>query len=269
MLPSTAKDNTQPGHLPFKWGTVVSLKLIAALICVVAAGCSIFSPSSRPQNAPAQRTDRAQKLLEENTSLYFPDRAFTPSGALADKQIKSRIAWLALFLRSIGEPPLRDPSKTDSDKQESYRLVWMGFPAGKFFVLRLAIAANGTAKIFAKETAYKPTPYTEADLVLNQEGAVSSEAVNGFLELVTKAKFWELPTLVVPEPQMPDGSYWYLEGAKPDQHHFVYRRNPESHPDSFTDMGRYLATDLAHLSDSVISIPRSDRSEPIRRQRPQ
>jgi hypothetical protein len=244
----------------------MSLKPIEFLVCVNLAVFCLFSPSAHAQSPAVQGTDEAQKRLEQNTSLYFPDCAFTPSGPLADKQIKNRIASLALYLRIIGEPPLSDPSNIDSNKQESYRLVWMGFPGGKFFVLRLAIAANGTAKIFAKETAYQQTINNETKLLLNQECSASNEAINAFLELVTKAKFWELPTLVVPEPQMPDGSYWYLEGAKPNQRHLVYRRNPESHPDSLTDIGRYLARDLAHLPDTLISIPRADRSEPIRRQ---
>jgi len=243
-----------------------SSKPIKFPLCLNLAVFCLFSLSARAQSPAVQGTDEAQKRLEENSSLYFQDRAFTPAGA-ADKRIKNRIASLALYLRIIGEPPLSDPSDTDSDKQESYRLLWIGFPGGKFFVLRLRIAADGTAKIFAKETAYEQTINSETKLLLNQEGSASNADVNGFLELVTKAKFWELPTVVVPEPQMPDGSYWYLEGAKPDQRHIVYRRNPESHPDSFTDMGRYLVIALAHLPDSVIKIPRSDQSEPIRRQR--
>jgi len=242
----------------------VSLKPRGLLICVAVALCCFFPPSAGSQNPASQGTDEAKRRLEENTSLYFPDRAFTLSRPSVDKQTRDGIAWLALYLRSIGEPPLRDPSDDDSYKQESYRLVWMGFPGGKFFVLRLSIASNGAAKIFVKETSYKPTPYTEADLLLKQEGTPSSEAVNGFRELVARAKFWDLPSLLIPEPRMPDGSYWYFEGAKPDQCHVVYRRNPESHPDSLTDMGKYLATTLAHLPDSVLNIPRSNRSEPIK-----
>lgn len=234
----------------------MSLKLGKSLICLVVVGYSVSPPWARPQNDTSQTRSDAQKLLHENTDLYFPDRAFINPGGSVDKQLGERIAWLGVYLRSIGEPPLPN----DSNKSESYRLVYIGFPTGKIVVLRLSISANGTARTFAKQTAYNQT-----SLLLDQENSASREAVNGFLESVARAKFWELPTVDSSEQRMPDGSYWYLEGARSNQCHIVYRRTPELHPNSFTDIGRYLANDLAHLSDSVLAIPRGDRSEPARR----
>jgi hypothetical protein len=167
----------------------------------------------------------ARKLLRENANLYFPDRAFTTPGGSADKQLGNRIAWLASYLRSVGEPSLPNQLTSNVNTPESYRLVLIGFSAGKIIVLRLSISANGAAQVFAKQTAYNQT-----SLLLNEDGTVPKEAVNGFLELVTKAKFWELLTIGINESRMPDGSYWYFEGAKPDQCHIVIAELPNYIP---------------------------------------
>lgn len=126
-------------------------------------------------------------------------------------------------------------------------------------VIRLRIDSLGTAKIFAKKT-----PFDGTNLLVSKEASLPVEAENRFLECVKRADFWQLPTRELPEPQIPDGSYWYLEGVRHGDYHMVYRRDPEGRPGPFTDMGRYLAKDLAQLDDSVISIPRADRSEPVR-----
>jgi len=190
--------------------------------------------------------------------MYFPGDSFTLNERPLSEQFSDHIAWLSVYLRSIGEPPL--PNRSHDDLA-SYRLTFIGFPTGKIVVLRLQISRDGRAKIFAKQTAYDRT-----DLLLNQENTVSKEAVDAFLECVRKADFWRLPSVESPEPRMPDGSSWYLEAAEPGHSHMVYRRTPELRPHSFTEIGRYLAKDLAQLSDSMISIPRADRSEPVRRQ---
>lgn len=54
---------------------------------------------------------------------------------------------------------------------------------------------------------------------------------------------------------MPDGSYWFLEAVRHGEYHMVYRRTPELKPGRFTDIGRYLAKDLAQLDDSKIRVP--------------
>ena len=233
---------------------------VSSSICVFAIFFACICPSTSGQNSTMQRTDDSEKLLRENVAMYFPGDSFTLNERPLSEQFSDHIAWLSVYLRSIGEPPLPNRSHDDLSAA-SYRLTFIGFPTGKIVVLRLQISRDGRAKIFAKQTAYDRT-----DLLLNQENTVSKEAVDAFLECVRKADFWRLPSVESPEPRMPDGSSWYLEAAEPGHSHMVYRRTPELRPHSFTEIGRYLAKDLAQLSDSMISIPRADRSEPVRRQ---
>jgi hypothetical protein len=165
---------------------------------------------------------------------------------------------MAWYLRSIGEPPIA--RSVERSESQVYRLIWIGFPAGKTVVLRLQRHSDGTAELSAKQTRFDGS-----DLLFETKSSISIAATDGFLECLNRGDFWHQPARESPEPQMPDGSFWYLEGARRGEYHLVYRRTPELKPGSFTDIGRYLAKDLAHLPDSIIRIPRGDRSEPARR----
>ncbi len=235
------------------------IKLEVWLLAVV---CACLLPSTTGgQNAsptpPPTSLNRFQSLKEfrDMVDSYFPPGTFKKPDGSPDDSLAN---VLALYLRQIGEPPLL---RSDSSSEpHAYRLHWTGFPGGKTVVIRLQIDSLGTAKTFAKKTRFD-----ETNLLLSKEASVPAEAVNRFLECVKKADFWQLPAREEPEPQPLDGSYWYLEGVRHGDYHMVYRRDPEGRPGPFTDMGRYLAKDLAQLDDSVINIPRADRSEPLRR----
>ncbi len=229
-------------------------------IRLVALGFICFhSPTVLAQDISSSALSQTPKEFQQNGSRYFPPSTFRLADGAPDNHFGDSLAW---YLRSIGEPPLPSDAADDSEVQ-SYRLVWIGFPAGRTVVLRLQIARDGSAKIFAKQTQYGKT-----ELLLNKEDGISIAAVDGFLDYVKKGEFWQLSTQEYPERQAKDGSYWYLEAVRQGHYHMVYRRAPELNLGSFTDIGRYLAKDIAQLGDSTIRIPRGDRSEPMRRNRP-
>jgi hypothetical protein len=227
---------------------------LAAWLLAIGYSC-LLGPTASSQNSSPAGQPTSLKEFQDNGALYFPAGTFKKPDGSPDEHSGDGLAW---HLRRIGEPPLAGPA--DNSQTHAYRLVWIGFPAGKMAVIRLKIENDGSAKVFAKQT-----PFDKADLLFAKEDSVPVEGVNRFLECVKRADFWKLPTREQHEPRVVDGSYWYLEGVRQGDYHMVYRRYPEGRPGPFTDMGRYLAKDLAQLADSVIRIPRGDRSEPIRR----
>jgi hypothetical protein len=233
----------------------MSAKRVILAVSLLAGGYARLQPlTERAQNNSPLKPPTSLKELQENSSLYFPPGTFKKPDGSADGRDGDGIAW---YLREIGEPPLSGSDKTS--EVHAYRLIRIGFPSGTTMVIRLQIDSLGTAKIFAKKT-----PFNGTNFLLNKTDSVSVAAVNEFLECVKRGDFWQLPTKVQAEPNVKDGSYWYLEGLRHGEYHMVYRRNPESNPGSFTDIGRYLALDLANLGNSV-NIPRGDRLEPLRR----
>jgi len=226
-------------------------RLVLWLLVIVAR-----EPWSRfTQNSPSTGPPSSLREYQENGSLYFPGGPFKRPDGTADDHFGDTIAW---YLRSIGEPPLA--RFVERSESQAYRLIWMGFPAGKTVVVRLQIHSDRTAELFAKQTRFDG-----ADLLFETKDSISNAAVDGFLECLNRGDFWHQPARESPEPQMPDGSYWYFEGARRGEYRLVYRRTPELKPGPFTDIGRYLAKDLARLPDSIISIPRGNRSEPARK----
>ena len=195
------------------------------------------------------------KEFQDNGALYFPDGTFKKPDGSPEEHSGDGLAW---HLRRLGEPPL--PASANNSQPQAYRLIWVGFPGGKMTIIRLKIEKDGAAKIFAKQT-----PFDKADILFTKEESVPVEAVNRFLECVKRADFGNLPNTEQAEPRVADGTYWYFEGVHDGDYHMVYRRHPEGRPGPFTDMRRYLAKDLARLDDSIIRIPRADRSEPLRR----
>jgi hypothetical protein len=227
-------------------------RFIKSAAWLLAVGYTFFRCWAGPaQNSPPAGPPTILKEFQENGLAYFPAGTFKkPDDHYGES--------FALYLRSIGEPPLL--RSADNSQAHAYRLMIIGFPVGRTWVLRLQIEDDGSAKLFARETSFNGT-----NLLLNKQDSVSIADVNAFLECVKRADFWRLPTREEPEPRMNDGSYWFLEGTRRGDYHMVYRRTPELHPVKFTDIGRYLAKDLAQLDDSTINIPRGDRSEPLRR----
>lgn len=219
------------------------LKSVAFLLATVFV--CLQHPPAQSQNNPPTAAPRNVKENEEVVSSYFPAGTFNASDGSPDKN-----SWgsLALYLCGIEEPPLL--KSAGSAEAHAYRLTIIAYPFAKIWIFRLQIENDGTAKLIAKQA-----PFNGTNLLFNKEDRISITGVNGFLECVTRGKFWRLPTKEQPEPQMPDGSYWFLEAVHHGEYHMVYRRTPELKPGGVTDIGRYLAKDLAQLDDSKIRVP--------------
>jgi hypothetical protein len=215
---------------------IVIVGLISGAFALAASLVTLL-PATPAQNNSRISSPSSLKEFYENGSSYFPPGTFmTPSGS-PDDHFGDSIAW---YLHEIGEPPLF--KSAENSQAHAYRLIRIGFPAGKTLVLRLQIENDGTAKLFARKT-----PFDGTDFLLNREDSISITGVNQFLEFVKRGDFWQLPTRERTEPNVKDGTYWFLEGVHHGSYHMVYRRAPELNSGGFTDIGRYLAKDLAQV----------------------
>src|SRR5271156_242296 len=230
-------------------------RYIKSLWFLVVAGFTLLScPQGSGQSAPSAGSATTLNEYRENGLAYFPAGTFKKPDGSPDDDWADSWAW---YLRGRGEPPLL--RSTENSQAQAYRLTIIGFPGARTWIFRLQIEKNGTGRLFAKAT-----PFDGTNFLLNRDDAISAADVNGFLESVKRAEFWQLPTREKPELDMPDGSYWFLEGTRQGEYHMVYRRSPEVKPSPYTDIGRYLSKDLANLPDSIIRIPRADISKPLR-----
>jgi len=187
----------------------------------------------------------SQKESQGEGSSYFPEGVFN----LPDGSDNHPTEGLVKYLRIIGEPSLL--KLAENPEAHVYRLIWMGALTGRTMVLRLTIESNGAAKLFVKETS------NDGTTILNKEDNISIAAVNEFLGCVERGEFWQLSSREQREPLVKDGTAWFLEGARHGNYHVVYRRNP--YESRFTDIGRYLAKDLAKLRDTPVGIPPKQR----------
>ncbi len=201
------------------------------------------------QSAPPSGSRTTSSEYRSNGLAYFPAGTFSKPDGSRDDDSAASWAW---YLRARGEPSLLHA--TDDLRREVYRLMVVGFPGAKIWIFRLQISKDGTGTLFTKLT-----PFNKTSFLMNDHHAISAADIDGFLESVKRAQFWQLPTTKRPEPEMPDGSYWFLEGTRESEYHMVYRRNPEVKPSAFTDIGRYFSKTLAQIPDSKILIPQSIR----------
>jgi hypothetical protein len=223
------------------------LRCIKAVIFLVSTGFAFFQfPVAHAQSNSRVASPSSLKEFQENGSSYFPAGTFIAPDGSPDDHFGDSIAWQ---LHGIGEPPLR--TSDENSQVQAYRLIWIGFPAGRTIILRLQIEKDGTAKLYIKQTSFDGTT-----LLLNTEKKMAVAGVNKFLECVKRGDCWQQPTREQPGPKVNDGTYWFLEGVGQGTYHMVYRRTPELNPNRLTDIGRYLAKNLAQLEDSRIRIPR-------------
>jgi len=161
--------------------------------------------------------------------------------------------FFAAYLNFMGEPSLLEAAKDASIT--SYRLSWLGGKTGRVVAVRLTVNSNGDGQITSEVASGSPTAVRKGN------NTVSASDVQKLLQLVESAKFWSMrPTEQKTDGDTGhkftelDGTFWIVEGVRNGSYYSVYRRTPDSN--SFTEIGRYLAKDLAKLDDSAISIPK-------------
>jgi hypothetical protein len=209
----------------------------------------LISPFMLGQSTSTANSPTTLNEYRFNGLAYFPADTFKKPDGSPDEDWADSWAW---YLRTRGEPSLL--RSTEDLPMEVYRLTVVGFPGAKTWIFRLQIRKDGTGTLFTKLTTFNTTTF-----LMDDHKVISAADINGFLESVKRAQFWQLPTTKPSEPEMPDGSYWFLERARESEYHMVYRRSPEVNPSAFTDIGRYLSKNLAQLPDSKILIPHSVR----------
>lgn len=209
--------------------------------CLVVWGIAAFllAPAEMPRTQTNVRDVSSQ--LEQDAP-YFPARAF---GDPAMVQIFTKL------LARSGEPSLY---KLISDHEvHSYRLLWLT-PAGRLVSVRLSVMQQGGGTLFTKVlTGSRGARYPDTVLV-NRQTPVSGKDVAQLLDLMASSQFWSLSE-TASAPRVLDGEIWLLEGVRNGKYHAAYRYSPE--PGLYTQIGRYLAKDLARLDDSTISIAQS------------
>jgi hypothetical protein len=218
------------------------------LSLALATSILLMCPLLPRQNPSSAGSPATVNKYRDNGLAYFPTGTFKKLDGSSNDDWADSWAW---YLRDRGEPPLLH--STDDSQTQVYRLTVVGFPGAKTWIFRLQIKVDATGILFTKIT-----PFNARNFILNKQEAISAADVSGFLDSVKRARFWQLPTTEQPEKEMPDGSYWFLEGTRDSEYHLVYRRSPEAKPSPYTDIGRYLSKDLAKLPDSTIRIPRSN-----------
>jgi hypothetical protein len=160
-------------------------------------------------------------------------------------------SFFSAYLNFMGEPSLLDAAKDTSVR--SIRMSWLSGQHGQVVTVRLLISTNGSGQITTAVASGSPT------VVQRMKIGVSAADVEKLLRLVEQARFWSMRSTeqksAVDSGRRSyelDGTAWIVEGVRSGSYHCVYRRSPE--PSPFTEIGRYLAKDLAKLDDSVISI---------------
>lgn len=205
-----------------------SLVLVACLIL-----SSRLTKSQDAGNASTQRSSDAGAYFQPGT----PDGEF-----------------LASYLNLGGEPSLFEAVR--DSRLESYRLTWIS-STGRLVAVRLAVKSDGSGEFVCQVASGSPIA------VRKSRGEVSSIAVQTFLGLADKASFWSMRSIAIrpetdtqPKITAIDGTTWLLEGVRSGSYHYVHRRSPD--PSFFTEVGRYLAKDIAGLKDSDVFIATYD-----------
>jgi hypothetical protein len=171
---------------------------------------------------------------------YFPDHIFEQS----DKTNDFDVNWYSGQLKALKEPSLWQMSKESQTKQV-YRFLWLRsfhHPV----VVRLDVRANGTG-ILTTKVADGAGGYPPGRLAENRTKEIRKEVVESFLAHVEEVKYWSLPSLEPPNPNMVnlDGAQWVLEGVRNGTYKIVDRWSPEKGP--IRDLGLTMAIDLAGM----------------------
>lgn len=181
--------------------------------------------------------------FQTDSSSTAAANAYFPSGT-----VDGYADYFSSYLNSIGEPKLTNVKQ--NPKALVYRLDFLSWGNGRWLIVRISFEPDGTARI---ETTVQSNAIGSPH---KAEISVSTDNAKGFLRMVDKSDFWEMPSLR-PDNESekgkvykPDSDIWIFEGVRNGGYHVVFRRGPDSSP--FTEMVEFLAKNLAGLDDTTI-----------------
>jgi hypothetical protein len=187
-----------------------------------------------PRANAHQQDPQAPASSPTKTVVYFPP------GTISAK-------FFSEYLSYFGEPSLFDASQDSS--AHTYRLDWLSSQHGYVLTVRIVLKSEGGAEVIAVEQSPK------LSIPRRTRISISAEDTKKFCELVEKADFWTMAAEAEEDRRLYkfDASPWVFEGVRHGSYHVVLRLSPR--PSAFTDMVRFLARDLAKLSDSLVPHP--------------
>jgi hypothetical protein len=150
--------------------------------------------------------------------------------------------------------PLREPSLFESARDASilsYRWTYFSFVPHREILIRLDVNANGSGQILSAVSEFGKS-------TTRRNETVSVADVEKFLKVIEPVGFWSMSSSAEKKTGGDkmyelDGSCSVVEGVRSGSFHYVFRRNPK--PSSFTEVGRYLARNLARIDNSVLPNP--------------
>jgi len=193
---------------------------------------------SRTPSHPVLRLEAPARVCAERATSFFGGTA-----------LEDREAWYSSQLRAAKEGALcRLPDDTGS----VYRFTWI--PSfNPTVVVRVESGANGyriTAKSLSGAGGYEP-----GSLAHMTTYELDDADMEKFAELLTAARFWELPTDPPPDgTEGADGAQWVLEGLENGRYHVVDRWSPRPDgPDAaYRRLGEWLLTRSSLAPSSLV-----------------
>lgn len=165
---------------------------------------------------PSCSPDLSREVERPAKSSYFPPGAFYPE----PEHERFIVEWYTKHLKAMGERPLLSHPES---RAESYRFLWLRTFHHPVAV-RVWRSDDGwflNVKQLSGAGGYEP-----GRLVMNQTRQLTSAEWDGFVSLLDRSCYWQLPTEIGDMGN--DGAQWILEGAKEGRYHVVDRWTPRS-----------------------------------------
>jgi len=141
----------------------------------------------------------------------------------------------AFLLVELNEPSLAEDAKNVLN--HVYRFVLLPSFHG-IAVVRLDLQPRGSAVVQTKQTDGTPCNIRLGTVFVSETQTLSSARVAGFLDVLDKNSFWQIPPSVPREEYPRGGTYWFLEGVRDGRHHVAIRYDPRGGP--FTQIVSHL-----------------------------
>jgi hypothetical protein len=154
--------------------------------------------------------------------------------------------FFAAYLDHWGEPSFLAAAKDPN--LVSYRADFWSGQMGYLFAVRLTMNPDGTAQLTTTIESGKGA-------IQKSQSNVSAEDAQHFLRLVDGSGYWTLPSGEERKPNgiVLDASVWVFEGVRQGSEHVVSL--PRIGPSRLAGSVSFLVKTLAHIPDSVASIP--------------